>query len=126
MTGTHDTEPTALWWDDLPPGERELFARLPVIARSSAAGRNSSWSDRLRDAILELAYGAGSDHLFVPIQDLFGWRDRINTPGTVTPQNWTWCLPWPVDRIEQFDIARERAEFLHELARTTSRLGGLH
>jgi 4-alpha-glucanotransferase len=126
MTGTHDTEPLALWWDELPADERELFARLPVIARSGAAGRNVSWSDRLRDAILELAYGAGSSRLFVPIQDLFGWRDRVNTPGTVTPENWTWCLPWPVDRIEQVDIAHERAEFLRQLARVTSRLGGLH
>jgi 4-alpha-glucanotransferase len=84
------------------------------------------WSDRLRDAILELAYGAGSARLFVPIQDLFGWRDRINMPGTVASQNWTWCLPWPVDRIEQSEIARERAGFLHQLARMTSRLSGLH
>lgn len=126
MTGTHDTEPVALWWENLPAAERELFSRLPVIARSGAAGRDVDWSDRLRDAILELAYGAGSARLFVPIQDLFGWRDRINMPGTVASQNWTWCLPWPVDRIEQSEIARERAGFLHQLARMTSRLSGLH
>ena len=126
MTGTHDTEPVAVWWERLPAEDRELFASLPPIARSGAARRGAPWSDRLRDAILELAYSSGSDRLFVPIQDVFGWPDRINTPGTVTPQNWTWCLPWPVDRIEQFDDARERAEFLRQLAQTSSRRGGLH
>jgi len=126
MTGTHDTEPVAVWWDQLPARERLLFSRLPVIATSGAGGPDAPWSDRLRDAILELAFRAGSDRLFIPVQDLFGWRDRINTPGTVTPHNWTWCLPWPVDRIEASDEARERASFLHRLAAATSRLVGLH
>ena len=126
MTGTHDTEPVATWWDALAAPDRELFSKLPVIAVSGAAGPRAPWSDRLRDAVLELAFRAGSDRLFVPVQDLFGWRDRINTPGTVTPHNWTWCLPWPVDRIERSDEAQERATFLHRLAEASSRLAGLH
>ena len=126
MTGTHDTEPVAVWWDELPVKERELFSRLPLVASSGAAGPTAPWSDRLRDAILELAFRAGSDRLFLPIQDLFGWRDRINAPGTVTPHNWTWCLPWPVDRIEASAEASERATFLQRLAEATSRLAGLH
>jgi 4-alpha-glucanotransferase len=97
-----------------------------VIAHSGAAGPDAPWSDRLRDAVLELAFRAGSDRLFVPVQDLFGWRDRVNTPGTVSPHNWTWCLPWPVDRIDGSDEARERAVFLRRLAEATFRLAGLH
>jgi 4-alpha-glucanotransferase len=126
MTGTHDTEPVAVWWDELPPQERELFSRLPVIGQSGAGGPDAPWSDKLRDAVLELAFRAGSDRLFVPIQDLFGWPDRINTPGTVTPHNWTWCLPWLVDRLETIDEVSERAEFLQRLAQASSRLPGLH
>ena len=34
--------------------------------------------------MLETVWAAGSIELFVPIQDVFGWRDRINTPATVT------------------------------------------
>ena len=37
--------------------------------------------------------------LILPIQDVFGWRDRINQPATVGDQNWTWRLPWPSDRL---------------------------
>ena len=33
----------------------------------------------------------------IPLQDVFGWTDRINTPAVVDEVNWTWRLPWPVD-----------------------------
>jgi 4-alpha-glucanotransferase len=68
-----------------------------------------------------MAYGAGSTELFLPMQDLFGWRDRINLPGTVGPHNWTWSLPWPVDGLPGHDEARARAAFLSGLARATGR-----
>ena len=47
--------------------------------------------------------------LLLPVQDVFGWRDRINAPATVTDDNWTWRLPWPVDRLdEEAEQARVR------------------
>jgi 4-alpha-glucanotransferase len=50
--------------------------------------------------------------VFLPLQDVFGWRDRINTPATVGDHNWTWRLPWPVDAWSTNEQARERAGFL--------------
>ena len=47
----------------------------------------------------------------MPMQDLFGWRDRINTPATVGPHNWTWRLPWPIDAVYRYDTRGIR-EFL--------------
>jgi 4-alpha-glucanotransferase len=44
----------------------------------------------------------------MPIQDAFGWRDRINQPSTVSGENWTSRLPWPVDTMEEIPEARER------------------
>jgi 4-alpha-glucanotransferase len=35
------------------------------------------------------------------MQDVFGWHDRINQPATVGGINWTWRLPWPVDRLSK-------------------------
>ncbi len=64
------------------------------------------WDAALRDAMLETVWGAGSIELLVPIQDVFGWRDRINTPATVTDRNWTWRLPWPVNRLDDVPEAR--------------------
>ena len=116
MTGTHDTEPMAAWWDAL-----GLADRTALIATESCRSRGlddplMSWTDRLRDALLGAAFHSASADVFFPIQDLFGWRDRINTPGTVGAQNWTWMLPWPVDRWRELPETLARAEELRALA----------
>ena len=62
----------------------------------------------MRDVLLEALFASGSDLLLLPVQDVFGWRDRINEPATVTSDNWTFRLPWPVDRLDEVPEARER------------------
>ena len=42
-------------------------------------------------------YAAPSRLVIIPIQDLFGWRERINLPGTVGPGNWSWRLPLAIE-----------------------------
>ena len=76
----------------------------------------------LRDAILRALYASGSDLLLIPVQDIFGWTDRINTPATVTDDNWTWRLPWPVDTLADQPEASERARALREWAEETGRI----
>jgi 4-alpha-glucanotransferase len=119
LTGTHDTEPLAVWWDGATSDERAAVLRLPSL--TGVSDPHARWSDHLRDALLELAYVSGSDDLFVPVADLFGWRDRINTPATVSEHNWTWRLPWSVDRLDEPSEAIERAAFAHALAQRTGR-----
>lgn len=114
-TGTHDTEPMAAWWDAAPAEDR--YALVEVLHRAGAGGWDPSalWSDALRDAVLRLMSTAASDHLFLPIQDVFGWRDRINTPATVGEHNWTWRLPWVIDTWLTRQETLERARFLSAL-----------
>jgi 4-alpha-glucanotransferase len=121
MSGTHDTEPVALWWDESPEDDRAALFALPFFVARGLRDPNQPWTPALGDALLELAYRSGSNDLFLPIQDLFGWRDRVNTPGTVGRENWTWCLPWPVDRLLDVGEAAERARFGRALARETGR-----
>ena len=72
MTGTHDTETLAVWWETLTPEERRRF------------GFDSAQYDAtVRDGIIEKIYNAGSNLVLLPIQDVFGWRDRINLPATI-------------------------------------------
>ncbi len=111
-TGTHDTEPMAAWWDEASVEDRYALAEVLHRAGAGEWDPAASWSDALRDAILRLMATAASDHLFFPIQDVFGWRDRINTPATVGEHNWTWRLPWPVDTWLEREDTRERAAFL--------------
>jgi 4-alpha-glucanotransferase len=55
------------------------------------------------------------------MQDVFGWPDRINVPGTVSRANWTWRLPWPADRMGETGTCIERAAFCRALALRTGR-----
>jgi len=114
-TGTHDTEPMATWWDDAALHDR--MAMADVLRRSGVGNWDpaSPWSDGLRDALLRMMCTRVSQHLFFPIQDVFGWRDRINTPASVGGHNWTWRLPWLVDEWASRDETRERADFLRGL-----------
>lgn len=119
MTGTHDTEPVATWWQTSSVEERLAFLR--IIDAAGAGMEPPAWSDALRDDVLRAAYRAGSDELFLPVQDVFGWTARVNVPGTVGPHNWTWVLPVPIDEFRHRADTSARAVFLRNLARSTGR-----
>jgi 4-alpha-glucanotransferase len=121
MTGTHDTETLATWWDDLSREDRRALLALAVSAGAADARPQVDWSPVVRDALLGLMYRAGSRELFLPIQDLFGWPDRINVPGTVSEANWTWALPWPVDALDAQPEAAACRAVLAALARESGR-----
>ncbi len=55
------------------------------------------------------------------MQDVFGWRDRINQPATVGDGNWTWRLPWPSDRL--VDRSREAIAVAQQLREWSRRHG---
>jgi 4-alpha-glucanotransferase len=72
--------------------------------------------------LLETLFAAGSNLLLIPVQDVFGWRDRINAPSTVNEVNWTFRLPWLCDRLDGMAEARERQEKLRGWAAQYHRL----
>jgi 4-alpha-glucanotransferase len=113
-SGTHDTEALAEWWDAADPDERRRVCEIEAIGAEVSPGE--PFSPRVRDALLAALYSSGSDLLIVPLQDVFGWRDRVNTPAIVADSNWTWRLPFPVDALGERPDARERADFLRGLA----------
>jgi 4-alpha-glucanotransferase len=114
-SGTHDTEPIAIWWDGAPEDERRKVGELPIFARLAGTGNDlahAPFSPKVRDLLLEALFASGSDLLLLPMQDAFGWRDRINEPATVTDENWTYRLPWPVDQLDGIPEACERRDTL--------------
>jgi 4-alpha-glucanotransferase len=50
-------------------------------------------------ALLDAILTAGSELCLLLVQDVLAVRDRINTPGTVGPQNWTWRLPGTIETL---------------------------
>ena len=110
MTGTHDTETAAVWWESLTPEERIRY------------GSDSARFDaEVRDRLIEKLYNAGSNLVLLPIQDAFGWRDRINLPATISPANWSFVLPWPSDTMHAHPDAVERANSLAGCSDQTGR-----
>jgi 4-alpha-glucanotransferase len=120
-SGTHDTEPMAIWWEGAPRDEKEGVLAIPSIRAhltqqdTDSAVASKVLSHAVREAMLESLHASGSNLLILPIQDVFGWRDRINQPATVSADNWTWRLPWPSDRLATepaaMSVARQLAEW---------------
>jgi 4-alpha-glucanotransferase len=119
-SGTHDTEPMALWWEGAPAEEKEAVLAIPSVREhltvedTEAAVAATALPHALREALLESLHASGSDLLILPIQDVFGWRERINQPATVGSENWTWRLPWPSDRMPTEPVAMSVARQLAE------------
>ncbi len=104
-SGTHDTEPLVIWWERAEIEERRAAMEIPSIRHLMTADdrmraiSEPTLTPSVRNALLEALCASRSNLLILPIQDVFGWRARINQPATVGDQNWTWKLPWPSDRL---------------------------
>ncbi len=93
-SSTHDNEPVADWWDTVDPVEKKLFWTM-------VSGRNEKppLFSKAREAVIRKLLKAASSLLILPIQDIFGSKDRINTPNTMGVHNWTYKFPTPVEHL---------------------------
>ena len=124
-SGTHDTETLATWWDALSSADRSALQMMSALRRVAERRQDLSdqpFDEEIHHALLEALFGSGSDLLMLPIQDVFGWRDRINEPATVNADNWTFRLPWPVDQFGRIAEARDRQAALRRLSESSHRL----
>jgi 4-alpha-glucanotransferase len=115
-TGTHDTEPLIVWWEAAPADERAAIAAIPSIQRFAGTLDlpTAPFIPLVRDVLIESLFASGSDIVLFPVQDVFGWRDRINEPATVNDNNWSYRLPWPVDQMNRQPDACERQSALRD------------
>src|SRR5437667_2658181 len=76
-SGTHDTEPMVIWWEDASHEERDAVLAIPSI-RALLAPEDVALVDApglphaIHEALLETLFAAGSSTLILPIQDIFG------------------------------------------------------
>ncbi len=101
VSGTHDTEPMAVWWAQATTEERALVCATPTMVRVAQGVDlvDAPYNPAVRDALLEALFASGSDLLLMPVPDVFGSAERINVPALVSPSNWVYRLPWPSDRL---------------------------
>ncbi|HEX4446996.1 MAG TPA: 4-alpha-glucanotransferase [Polyangiaceae bacterium] len=132
---THDTAPIDAWWPELPPNERAQFARRAGFAGQKSEGASEGANegkivgiaegvedDPARSvALLGDMYRAKSDLALALAQELIGAKDRINTPATVGPENWSWRLPRPLEDLRVDPQLTARFAAIRELARKSGR-----
>ena len=99
-TGTHDTDTLATWWKTLPIEEREVFLAM-IGKQADQVLPADPFSDTLHTAILDRLMGSGSAMVILPIQDLFGFSEQINRPGTVGFHNWRYRLPVTLSTLQK-------------------------
>ena len=72
------------------------------------------------EALVDGLYAAGSDTALLLVQDVFGSRDRINTPATIADANWSWRLPEEIEGLSGA-AGGERIVWLRTLSRRHGR-----
>jgi isoamylase len=113
---THDTDTTAEWYDALPLEERQLLQKLPAFASLDV---DAPFDERTRDLFLQALYDAPSTLALVMLQDALGTRERINTPGTVVAENWSYRMEKPIAALMEDQDTTAR---LAKLAAGTGRI----
>ena len=112
---THDTETSAQWYDELSVEKRRAFLRLPGLAGIEP---ERGFDDGVRDALLKLIYSAPSTLVVVPFQDAMGSRERINVPGTLSEDNWSYRMAMDIEALLADEASAAR---LSALAAETDR-----
>lgn len=86
-TGTHDHDTARGWYEEQGAESRAEFER--ELSRVGIEEDEPWW------ALIRLTMSSRCRTCMVQIQDVLGLGSeaRMNTPGTVGPQNWSWRLP---------------------------------
>lgn len=115
-------------WDQpgQPPIDPAEFAECSVATTGThdiepLAATGDGATDEQRAGILRSLLASGSCLTLIPLQDVFGWTERINTPAVVDDINWTWRLPWPVDTWLDGPATVEPADRLRAWTRAAGR-----
>jgi len=118
-TGTHDTSTLAAWWsEELDDDARRRLTDVPVFAPLRDAGPD--FTPAVHEGLVDGLYAAGSDTALLLVQDVFGRRERINTPATISDDNWSHRLPLAIEQLAGVQ-GRERAAWLRAIARRHGR-----
>jgi 4-alpha-glucanotransferase len=112
--------------DDQPPIDPSEFPERSVATTGThdiepLAATADGDTEEKRAAVLRSMLSAGSILTLIPLQDVFGWTDRINTPAVVDEINWTWRVPWPVDAWLDREDTVARADQLKAWTREAGR-----
>jgi 4-alpha-glucanotransferase len=118
-TGTHDTETLAAWW--LAQTEAVRCKLAEGLEMRDHIDVTKPLDESGLDTIIAALYSTPSRLVVPPIQDLFGWSDQINYPGTISEKNWAYRMPFALEDRAKIPEIKSRIEKLRALARKSGR-----
>ena len=100
-TGTHDNATFIEFLSDMPAAQRKIFYKdlakeckkwgVPFSCLSWQINHKKT-KQKARLALIRVAYLSSAKYVILPLQDLLGTGSdsRMNMPGTLSAQNWSW------------------------------------
>jgi len=89
-TGTHDNDTILGWIGSLPISD----SSTDILTKNKLLKLFNCTLDDIHWEMINYAMSAGSNTTIIPIQDILGKGPscRFNTPGTLSPNNWSWRM----------------------------------
>ncbi|MDR1684217.1 MAG: 4-alpha-glucanotransferase [Elusimicrobiota bacterium] len=97
-TSTHDTEMLSQWWEGMQDWGRAAAWKMLTGYDNDGRIPFDQHSQRI---ILKRLLDGASAMVIVPLQDVMGISGRINIPGTISEDNWTWRVPYEPKEFQQ-------------------------
>lgn len=111
---THDTFPITAWWYELKDWERERIAQQAAIPLDLPEYEREL-------ALVRLLFSARSNLTLLLAQEVLGDKTRINLPGYVGPENWSWRLPRSLEELAADPKITARLDAIKKLAEESGR-----
>lgn len=109
-TGTHDTTPIALWWNNLSVSER--FAFLFMLDKENSLSPEILFSEKLHQLTISRLLEGSSAMAILPFQDILGLTNEINQPGTISKENWRYRMPENIISLWEHPLWKDKLDFL--------------
>ena len=119
-SGTHDNDTiNGWWWNDKSTHDIAVIERARSFARDYLNIADDSKG--IHWTCLRALMGSVANLVITPLQDILGLNSsgRMNTPGTVGPQNWAWryspemLKDSDIETLRQLTSVYGRAKFPH-------------
>ena len=97
MSDTHDLPPLRGWMESLTGDQRKSIAAVYAMP----SGSEGISPEDFERGILERLFACPSRWVMLSLQTILGLGTghRINMPGTVGHQNWTWRMPHSLEDL---------------------------
>jgi 4-alpha-glucanotransferase len=111
---THDTQPITAWWHEFSDHDK---ADLVQVCRLPQAGADDARALGMMRTLMQ----SGSQLALALAPELLGEKERINTPGTVSEDNWGYRLPKPIEDLSKDERVVARFDVLREMIAASGR-----